>query len=63
MKLIDNGTYDVEHEHINITILDVNFTNMSLVITEEKFGAIDTDHTSFQDYYIIIFLSSSYTLQ
>ena len=37
--------------------------NMSLIVMEGKYGAIDTDNSSFHDYYIIKFSSSSYTLQ
>ena len=37
--------------------------NMSLIITEVKYGAIDTDDYSCHDYYIINYYSSPYTLQ
>ena len=36
---------------------------MSLIITEGKYGAIDTDDSSCHDYYIIMFFSSTYALQ
>ena len=37
--------------------------NMSLIIMEGKYGAIDTDDSSCHGYYIIKFSSSPYTLQ
>ena len=37
--------------------------NMSLIITEGKYGAIDTDDSLCHGYYIINFSSSPYTLQ
>ena len=36
---------------------------MSLIILEEKYGAIDADDSSYHGYYIIKFYSSPYTLQ
>ena len=51
------------YKHINRTILDGNVMNMSLIITEGKYGAIDTDDSSCHDYYIIMFFSSTYALQ
>ena len=36
---------------------------MSLIILEEKYGAIDTDDSSFHSYYIIKISSYPYTLQ
>ena len=36
---------------------------MSLTIMESKYGAIDTDDSSFHGYYVIKFYSSPYTLQ
>ena len=37
--------------------------NMSLISIEGKYGAIDTDNSSCNGYYIIKFSSSPYTLQ
>ena len=37
--------------------------NMSLIITEGKYGAIDSDDYLFHGYYIINFPSSPYTIQ
>ena len=37
--------------------------NMSLVITEGKYGAVDDDNYSCRGYYIIKFSSYPYTLQ
>ena len=37
--------------------------NMSLIITEEKYGAIDTENYSCHGYFIIKFSSSPYNLQ
>ena len=37
--------------------------NMSLIVMEVKYGAIDTDDSSCNGYYIIKFSSSPYTLQ
>ena len=37
--------------------------NMTLIIIEVNCGAIDVNDSTCRDYYIIIFLSSPYTLQ
>ena len=63
MKFLDYGKDDVEYEHTNITILDGNFTNIPLLITEIDFGAIDAKKTSCHGYYIIRFSSYLYRLQ
>ena len=55
MNLSDDGTYEVEYEHINRTIIDGNFTNISLINSKGNYGAIDADDTSCHGYYIIIF--------
>ena len=34
INYLDDGKYEVDHEHINITILDANFINMLLMIKE-----------------------------
>ena len=50
-------------KQINQTILDGNVMNMSLIITEGNYGAIDSDDSTCHGFYIIIFSSSTYTLQ
>ena len=60
---LDDRTYEEYYENINQTILDGNVMNMSLIITEGKYGAIDTDNYSCNCYYIIKFSLSTYTLQ
>ena len=59
--------YDVTDEeyykNINRTILDGNVMNIYLIITEGKYGSIDTDYYSCNGYYIIKFSSYTYTLQ
>ena len=52
----------MEYEWINRTTLDGNVTNMSLIITEVKYGAIGPGYSSCRGYYIIIFSLSPYTL-
>ena len=47
MNFLDNVTDDAEYEHINITVLDLNITGMSLVIFEVKFFDIGYDDTLF----------------
>ena len=63
MGFLDDGTDEEIYEHIIRTILDGNVVNMSLIIMEGKYCAIDTDDSSCHGYYIIKFSSSPYTLQ
>ena len=63
MIFLDDGTDEEYYERINQTILCGNVMNMSLIITEGKYGAIDTDDSSCHSYDIIKFSSSPYTLQ
>ena len=63
MNIIDDGLDDEDYEFINKTILDGNVMNMFLIISKDKYDAIDADDNSCQDYYIIIFSTSTYTLQ
>ena len=63
MNFLDDETYEVDYEHINLTILDGNFMNMALNVMEENYGVIDVDDSTYHHYYIIIFSSSPYTLQ
>ena len=37
--------------------------NMSLIVMEGKYGALDTDHYSHHGYYIIKFYLYQYTIQ
>ena len=60
---MDDGTDEEDYEHINRTILDGNFMNMSLIIMEGCYGAIDADNSSCNGDYIIRFSSYPYTLQ
>ena len=53
----------MDHECINITILDGNVMNMSLIITKGDYGSIDADDYSCHGYYIIRFSLSPYTIQ
>ena len=46
MNFINYGKDDVYYEHINRTILDINVSNLSLVICKGNFGAIYSDNTS-----------------
>ena len=63
MYFIDDRMDYVEYKHINITILDGNFTNFSLIFNKGNFGVIYSNDTSCHGSYIIIFTFSPYTLQ
>ena len=43
INFIDDGTYEREYDHINIKILDSNVTDISSIISEGTFCAIDAD--------------------
>ena len=43
MNFIYDGTYDIEYEHINRTIIDGDFTKMLLIICKGNFGAINSE--------------------
>ena len=60
---LDDRTDEEYYENINQTIIDGNVMNMSLIVTEVKYGAIDNDDSSCHGYYIIKFYSSPYTHQ
>ena len=60
---LDDGIDGKYYKNINRNILDGNVMNISLIIMEGKYGAIDTDNYSCHGYYIIKFSSSTYTLQ
>ena len=63
MNFLDDVKDEEYYENINQTIIDGNVMNMSLIIMEVKYGAIDTDDYSCRGYYIIKFYSYPYTLQ
>ena len=56
MIFFDDETEEEYYEHMNRTILDGNVMNMSLIIMEGNYGAIDADDSSCHGYYIIKFL-------
>ena len=60
MIFFNHGTDEEDYEHINWTIIDGNMMNMSLIIMEGKYGAIDADNSSCHGYYIIKFSSYLY---
>ena len=53
----------VPYGYINIKILYGNVTNIQLVISKGKSGAIDAKDTLYDVYYIIKYSSTPYTLQ
>ena len=55
MNLLDDGTDNVKYECMNRNILDGNFMNVSLIITEGNYGDIYADYSACHGYYIIIF--------
>ena len=63
MISLDDGTDEEYYEKINLTILDENVMNMSLIIMEGKYGAIDTDDSACHNFFIIKFSAYPYTLQ
>ena len=63
MIFLDDGIDEEIYKDINRTILGSNVMNIYLIITEGKYGSIDTDYSSCHSYYILKFSSSSYTLQ
>ena len=63
MNFVDDGTDEDYYKHINQTILDGNVMNMSLIIMEGKYCAIDADDYSCNGYCIIKISLSPYTLQ
>ena len=63
MDFFDDVTDEENYKCINLTILYGNVINMSLVIMEGKYVAIDADGYSCHGYYIIKFSSYPYTLQ
>ena len=62
MNSLDNVTNELDYEHINRTIRHGNVNKIYLIISKGNLGAIDFDNISCQNYYIIIFYSSKYTL-
>ena len=53
----DDGTYEEDYKHINLTITDGHVMNRSWIIMEGNFGTIDTGYYSCYGYYIIKFSS------
>ena len=46
MNFLDDVPDEVQYEHTNIKILDVNITDMLLIIPKGICGAIDADNNS-----------------
>ena len=63
MNFLYYVTDDVDYEFIYIIILIGHVMNIFLIIAKINYGAIDTDDTSCQGFYIITFPLSPYTLQ
>ena len=63
MDYLDDGTDEEDYKHINQTIIDGNGMNMSLIIMEVHYGAIDSDNSKYHGYYIIRFFSCPYKIQ
>ena len=59
----NDGADEEYSKHINQNFLDGDMMNMTLIITKEKYGTIDTNDSSCYGYYIIKFSLSPYTLQ
>ena len=55
MNFIDDGIDEEWHKNINRTIIDGNVMNISLIIMEGNYGAIDADDSTRDGYYIIRF--------
>ena len=51
----NNGTYEEDQDHSNQNIIDDNVLNMSLIIMEGSYGAIDSGNSKFHGYYIVRF--------
>ena len=54
-EFLDDGTDEEYNKNINKNILDDNVMNMSLIIMEGKYDAIDTD-----DFHVMVIISSSF---
>ena len=63
MNFLDDGIDEEYYKKSNLIILDGNMMNISLNIMKVKYGAIDTDDSLCNGYYIIKFSSSPNTLQ
>ena len=53
MNIFDDGTDEEDCEQINQNIIDGDMMSMSLIITEENYGAIDADDSTCHGYYNI----------
>ena len=62
MIFLGDETDEEDYKQINRTILDGNLMNMSLIIMEVNYGAIDPDDSTGYGYYIIIYYSYPYIL-
>ena len=62
MNFFDEGPDEVEYEQVNREILDINFTNIPLILSKGNLVDIDADDTSCHGYYIIQLYLSLYTL-
>ena len=63
MNFFDDGRDEENNKHIIQTTIGGNMMNMSLIIMEVKYVAINTGDYPCRGYYIINFSSSPYTLQ
>ena len=59
----DDWIDEEEYEHKIRTIIDGDLMNMSLIITEGNYCAIDADGSKCNGYYIISVFPYPYTLQ
>ena len=55
-NFFNDGRYGEYYEHINRNILDGNAMNISLIIIEGNYFAIDDDDSKCNGYYIIRFI-------
>ena len=63
INFLDDVTDEEDYENINWTILDGDGINISLIIMEGNYGAIDADGYKFHGYYNIKYSSSPFILQ
>ena len=56
-EFLDDATDEEYYKKINRTIIYGNMMNISLIVIEGKYGAIDTYDSSCHGYYIIKFSS------
>ena len=63
MNYIYDGTVNMGYKFINQTIIDGDVINISVIVIELKYGAIDADDSTCHGYYINILFSSTYIIQ